>query len=78
MRKRNRLFWRLLWAFLLTLLVTAVVLSMLVVVMMRQERVRTLEDELRAQARFVAQMMAQYDLASFWQRDTALANTLNW
>lgn len=78
MRKRNRLFWRLLWAFLLTLLVTAVVLSMLVVVMMRQERVQTLEDELRAQARFVAQMMSQYDLASFWQRDTALANTLNW
>ena len=78
MRKRNRLFWRLFWAFLSTLMVTAVVLSMLVVVMVRQERSNALENELRVQARDVAKMMQQYDVASFWRRDTALANTLNW
>ena len=78
MYRGNRLFWRLLWAFLLTLLVTAAVMSLLMVMMVRQERSRALENELQVQARDVAKMLEESDDSLFRRWDSGLSNTLNW
>ncbi|MDI9506143.1 MAG: HAMP domain-containing histidine kinase [Clostridiales bacterium] len=78
MYRGNRLFWRLLWAFLLTLLVTAAVMSLLMVMMVRQERSLALENELQVQARDVAKMLEESDDSLFRRWDSGLSNTLNW
>ncbi len=78
--KKNRLFWRMFWAFLAVMLVTALTLSLMMVVMVRGERVNALENELRMQARDVAKLMQQYNvtLSSFWQSGSSVAEILNW
>lgn len=53
-------------------------MSMLMVVMVREERRDALEAEVRLQAREVAQMMQQRDLISIWRGDQSLMNTISW
>lgn len=65
-------------AFLAALLLTVVVLSLLMVVMVREERQNQLEDEVRMQARDVAQLLSQRDSLAIRRNDQSLANALNW
>lgn len=75
---KNRLFWRMFWAFLATLLVTVVVVSLLMVVMVREERREALEAEVLLQARDVAQLLQQRDMLSVWRGDQSISNAINW
>lgn len=75
---KSRLFWRLFWAFLATLMLTVVVLSLLMVVMVREERQSALEGDVRMQARDVAQLLAQRDSLTIGRDDASLVNALNW
>ena len=65
-------------AFLAALMLTVVVLSLLMVVMVREERRDQLEDEVRMQARDVAQLLSQRDSLAIGRNDASLANALNW
>ena len=75
---KSRLFWRMFGAFLAALMLTVVVLSLLMVVMVREERRDQLEDEVRMQARDVAQLLSQRDSLVIGRNDASLANALNW
>lgn len=75
---KNRLFWRTFGAFLAAMLLTVAVLSLLMVVMVRDERQNQLEDEVRMQARDVAQLLTQRDSLAIGRNDASLANALNW
>ncbi len=66
------------WAFLAALMLTVIVLSLLMVVMVREERQNQLEDEIRMQARDVAQLLSQRDSLAINRNDASLANALNW
>jgi HAMP domain-containing protein len=54
------------------------VLSLLMVVMVREERQDQREDEARMQARDVAQLLSQRDSLGISRSDRSLYNTLNW
>ena len=75
---KSRLFWRMFGAFLAALLLTVVVFSLLMVVMVREERQNQLEDEVRMQAREVAQLLSQRDSLAIRRNDQSLSNALNW
>ena len=75
---KSRLFWRMFSAFLAALLLTVIVLSLLMVVIVREERRKALEDEVRMQARDVAQLLSQRDSLVINRNDAPLINALNW
>ena len=68
--KKNALFWRLFWAFFGALTATALLLSSFMVVMMRNERRTSLENEVRVQARDLAQLIKQSYMLSIFQLET--------
>jgi len=73
--KRNALFWRLFWAFLSALTATVLLLSLFMVAMMRTERRGSLENEVRVQARDLAQLIKQSYMLSIFQLETS---SINW
>jgi signal transduction histidine kinase len=75
---KNRLFWRMFGAFVATLFLTVTVLSLMVVVMVREERRDALEADVRMQARDVARLLSQRDSLSIRRNDASLSNALNW
>lgn len=75
---KSRLFWRMFGAFLAALMLTVVLLSLLMVVMVREERQTRLEDEVRMQAKDVAQLLTQRDSLDIRRNDASIVNALNW
>jgi len=75
---KNTLFWRLFCALVGTLIMTVLVLSFTMVALLRAERQRAYEAEVRLQARDIAGMMQAQDSANLWKLNPNTGAAIQW
>ncbi len=75
---KSKTFWRTFCAFAATLLFTVVLIAVLMVTMVRSERMRALEEEVRTQAYSVSQLLEQRDVNLLFRTDNGINATIEW